>query len=47
MDGGGHAVRLSRKTAQREMSLMDGIKPAKHKEGENRCSSEETSSTKA
>lgn len=47
MDGGGHAVRLSRKTTQRRMSLMDEIKSDKHKEGENRCSLEETAPTKA
>ena len=47
MDDGGHAVRLSRKTTQREMSQMDEIKSANHKEGENRCSSEEMAPTKA
>lgn len=47
MDGGGPTVRLSRRTTQRNMSLMDEIKSAKHKEGENRCSSEETAPTKA
>lgn len=46
MDGGGHAVRLSRKTTQRKMSLMDEIKSVKHK-GEDRCSLEATAPTKA
>ena len=46
MDGGGHAVKLSRKTTQRKMSLMDEIKSVKHK-GEDRCSLEATAPTKA